>query len=45
MDHSTAPNTPRALWEAFQKTGRISAYLAYCNALRRNQERADGSEE
>lgn len=45
MDHSTAPNTPRALWETFQKTGRVSAYLAYRNALRRNQERADGSEE
>lgn len=35
MKHSKTPNDPRELWRAFQKTGRVSAYLAYKKALRR----------
>lgn len=34
MKHNATPNDPHTLWDAFQKTGRISAYLAYKKALK-----------
>lgn len=42
MDKSSTPNNARALWEAFQQTGRVSAYIAYRSALRRERETEDG---
>lgn len=42
MDKRSTPNNARALWEAFQQTGRVSAYIAYRNALRQEQETPGG---
>ena len=42
MDKSSTPNNARALWEAFQQTGRVSAYIAYRSALRRERETENG---
>ena len=42
MDKSSTPNNARALWEAFQQTGRVSAYIAYRSARRRERETENG---
>ncbi len=42
MKHRKTPNNPHDLWNVFQKTGRISAYLAYKKALKESTGNRDG---
>ena len=45
MDKSSTPNNARALWEAFQQTGRVSAYIAYRNALKQERDEKPGGQD
>ncbi len=42
MDRNETPNSARTLWEAFRRTGSVSAYMAYRGALEREREKQGG---
>lgn len=44
MDQTTKPNSARSLWEAFRQTGRVSAYIAYRNALKQERDEKPGGQ-
>ena len=44
MDQTNKPNSARALWEAFRQTGRVSAYIAYRNALKQERDEKPGGQ-
>ena len=44
MDQTNKPNSARSLWEAFRQTGRVSAYIAYRNALKQERDEKPGGQ-